>query len=70
MPIIERASGTLDLFEDIVSLGGPDERLGALVVFVDVVSDGHDQFFGIVKDAATQSILCEVPEEEFPHVKP
>ena len=46
MPIIERAPGTLDLFEDIGSLGGPDERLGALVVFVDVFSDGHDQFFG------------------------
>ena len=68
MPIIERASGTLDLFEDIGSLGGPDERLGALVVFVDVFSDSHNQFFSIVKDAASQPVLCEVPKETFDHV--
>ena len=49
MPIIEGAPGTLDLFEDVASLGGPDERLGALVVFVEVLSDRHDQFFSIVK---------------------
>jgi hypothetical protein len=65
MPIIEGASGALDLFEDIGSLRGPDKRLGHLVVFVDVLSDSHDQFFRIVKDAATQPILREVPEEAF-----
>lgn len=70
MPIIERASGALDFFEDIVSLGGPDERLGALVVFVDILSDGRDQFFGTVKDTAPQSILCEIAEESFYHVQP
>ena len=53
MPIIERAPGTLDLLEDVGSLSGPNEGLGALVVFVDVLSDGRDQFFGIVKYTTT-----------------
>ena len=68
MPIIECASGTLDLFEDIESLGGPDEWLGTVVMFVDVLSDSHNQFFRVVKDTATQSVLCEIPEEAFDHV--
>ena len=29
--------------------------LGTLVVFVDVFADGHDEFLGIVEDAATQA---------------
>ncbi len=70
MPIIERASGALDLFEDVGSLRGPEEGLGALVVFVDVFSDSRNRFFGIVKDAATQTILCEVPEEALHPVQP
>ena len=70
MPIIERASGTLDLFEDIGSFRRPDEGLGVLIVFVDVLSDSHDQFFWIVKDPATQSILRKVSEEAFHHVQP
>jgi Bacterial membrane protein YfhO len=53
MPIIKSAPGTLDLFEDVGSLGGPEEGFGTLVVFVDVLSDGRDQFFSIVKDAAS-----------------
>ena len=57
MPIIEGSAGTLDFFEDIGGLRGPDEGLGALVMFVDELSDGHDEFFDIVKDAAPQTIL-------------
>ena len=57
MPIIQGAAGALDLFEDIGSLCSPDERLGVQVVLVDVLSDSHDQFFGVVKDAAPQPVL-------------
>ena len=70
MPIIQSAAGTLDLFEDIGSLGGPDERLRAPVVLVDVLSDSHDQFFRIMKDTAPQAILCQVSEEAFHHIQP
>jgi len=53
MPIIKSAPGTLDLFEYVGSFCGPDEGFWTLVMFVDVLSDGHDQFFSIVKDAAS-----------------
>ncbi len=70
MPIIERSASTLDLFEDIEGLGGPDERLWTPVVFINELSDSHDEFFGIVKYAAPQSVLGEVAEEAFDHVQP
>ena len=57
MPIIERAAGALNLFEDIGRLRGPDEGFGVLVVFFDVLFDGDDQFFGIVK-APRRSRFC------------
>jgi hypothetical protein len=37
-----------DLFQDISGAGGPDDRLGALVVVINVISDGGDKFFDIV----------------------
>ena len=39
-------------------------------MFVDELSDGHDEFFGIVKHAAPQSILGKVAEEALHHVQP
>jgi len=35
-------------------------------MFVDELSDGHDELFGIVKHAAPQSILGKVAEEALP----
>ena len=52
MPIIKCAAGALDLLEDIGGFGGPDEGFGILVMFVDVLTDGRDEFFGVMKDAA------------------
>ena len=48
----DQIRSTLDFFEDIGSLRCPDERLGVPVVLIDVVSDGHDQFFGVAKYTA------------------
>jgi hypothetical protein len=42
----------------------------ALVVFVDELSDSHDQFFNIVKDAAAEPVLGKVAKEAFDHVQP
>jgi len=39
---MEGAASTFDLIQDISGAGCPDERLGALVVVIDVVSDGSD----------------------------
>src|SRR5437016_4108466 len=58
---MESAASTFDLLQDISGAGGPDERLGALVVVIDVVSDRGDEFFDIAKDAAAQPVLSPIP---------
>jgi len=45
-------AGTLDLFQNIGCFGGPDKRFGMVVVLVDVVADGHDQFLDVAEDAS------------------
>jgi hypothetical protein len=42
----------------------------ARVVLVDVVADGHDQFFDIAEYAAAEPLLGEVTEETLDHVEP
>jgi hypothetical protein len=42
----------------------------AVVVPIDVVADGHDQFFDITKDAAAEPVLGKIAEEAFHHVEP
>lgn len=67
---MESAASTFDLLQDISGTGGPDERLGALVVVIDVVSDSRDEIFDIAKDAAAQPVLCQIPKEALHHVQP
>ena len=67
---MKRGSGTLDLFQDVGGLCGPDEGLGMLVVMVDVLADGLDQFLDAAEDAAAESVLGQVAEEAFHHVQP
>ena len=67
---MESAASTFDLLQDISGAGGPDERLGALVVVIDVVSDRGDEFFDIAKDAAAQPVLSQIPKEAFHHIQP
>src|SRR4029077_1693313 len=45
LTFMEGAASTFDPFQDISGAGGPDERIGALVVVIDVVSDRGDEFF-------------------------
>ena len=59
MPIIKRAPGGFDFFEDSGSLRGPDKGFGTLVVFSDVCSDSHDQF--LVRRPAPPSGVVEIP---------
>src|SRR5438445_10534494 len=67
---MESAASTFDLLQDISGAGGPDERLGALVVVIDVVSDGRDEFFDIAKNAAAQPVLSQIAKEAFHHIQP
>ena len=67
---MEGAASTVDLFQDISGAGGPNERLGAPVVVIDVVSDRGDKLFDIAKDAAAQPVLSRIPKEAFHHVQP
>lgn len=54
MTFIQRTASTLDLLQDIGGTRCPDEGFGIFVVTVDVIADGHDEFFEIVKHSATQ----------------
>src|SRR5579872_2341302 len=70
MTFIQGAASALDLFQDVGGAGRPNERFGVLVVAVDVVSDGEDEFFEIAKHSASQPVLGEVAEETLHHVEP
>jgi len=70
MPIMKGSAGAFDFLEDVGGLGGPDEGLGVLVVAVDVVIDGSDEFFQAAKHAATQAVVSQVTKEAFYHVQP
>ena len=63
-------AGALDLFQYVGCLGGPDERLGIVVVMVDVVEDCCDQLLDTAKDSAAQAVLGQVAEETLHHVQP
>jgi hypothetical protein len=54
LPIIEGSSSAFELFQDIGSLGSPDEWFGLVVVFIDVGLDCYDEFFYIAEDTAPQ----------------
>ena len=58
------------LGEDRVCGFGPDERLGAVVVAVDVVLDRGDQFGDVVVDAAADLLFGEDREPDLDHVHP
>ena len=55
--IIQHSAGTLDLLQNIGCFGRPDKGLGVVVVFVDVVADGHNQFLDIAEYAASKPLL-------------
>ena len=59
-----------DFFEDVGRFCSPDKRFGFEVVSVDVVSDGGDELFEVLEDAAPELVLGQVAEEAFDHVEP
>lgn len=52
-----------DLLSDVVRLCRPDERLGILIVAVDVFSDGPDELLQIPEDAVPKLIAGKVTKE-------
>jgi hypothetical protein len=63
LTIIQQTPGTLDLFQDVVGLSGPDERFRILIVAVEVVSDSRDQLLEIPEYTSPQSVLRQIAEE-------
>ena len=45
------------------------DGLGFWLWWIDVISDRGDKFFDIVKDAAPQPVLSQVPKESLHHVQ-
>ena len=70
MPIIQLGARTLDLLQDVGCFGRPDEGLGGLIVMIDVVLDGHDEFFHVAEDATSDALVGKVAEETLHHVEP
>ena len=52
-------AGALDFFQNIGRFGGPDKRFGMVVVLVDVVANGQDQFFDFAEDALPKPVLSK-----------
>jgi len=45
-----------DFLQNVISLGGPDERFWILIMHVDVFLDGGDEFWNATKDTALESV--------------
>ena len=53
-----------------MGLGGPDERLGIVVVHLDVLLDGSGQFWHAAKHAIAQPLGRDIAKESLDHVEP
>ena len=67
---MQDGAAALDFFEDVARFGGPDERLGPLIVTGDVALDGGDEFVHTAKDAAAKALGGEIAKESLDHVQP
>jgi hypothetical protein len=65
-----RALRTLDRFEDVAGVGGPNEWLGTVVVLTDILVGRYDQLLDIVEGPAAELFLSEIAEEALHHVEP
>jgi hypothetical protein len=61
---------TVDLCDDTVGVGGPDERLGALVVLGEIAVDGGLEVDQRVESAALQAAAGQRGEEGLDGVEP
>jgi hypothetical protein len=52
------------------ALGGPDEGLRVVVVPVDILIDGGNQFFDIAEHAPFEPVLREIAKEALNHIQP
>ena len=59
-----------DFFQDVRCFCRPDDGFWILIVAIDVFSNGHDQLFEILEDAALEPVLGQVAEEAFHHIQP
>ena len=67
---MQGVASTFNLFQGVGGTSRPDEGLGVFVVTIDVISNRHDEFFEIAKNAAAKPVLSEIAEEALHHVEP
>ena len=68
--LLEGDSAALDLGEDGLGGGGPDEGLGVLVVHAQVDLDRGDEVGDARECAAPEVLVGELAEEAFDEVEP
>ena len=59
-----------DALQNLVRASGPNEGLGILVVYVDVLADGRLQFFHTAKDAPSNALVANLGKPRFHQVDP
>src|SRR5665213_524071 len=67
---MEGGAPALYLFENIRRFGGPDERLGRVVMMCDVVGDRILELRDVMKAAAPELLGREIAEESLNHIEP
>jgi len=66
----EGDASALDLLDDLVSGGGPDEGLGVVVVDLDELVDGLDEFVDRGEAASPDGFVGDLAEPAFDEVQP
>ncbi len=70
MYLIERFSCSLDFFENTPHGGGPNEALRVIVVGVDEIGNGVDEFVQTAEHAASNAFVGQFAEPAFDQVQP
>lgn len=62
--------GSSDLCDDLISFGGPDERLGSLIVLLNVVHDCLNQLLDATERAASDAVVGDFAKPAFDQIQP
>ena len=60
----------MDLRQDLVDAGGPEKRLRLLVVLLQILFDGLDEFANAVKHTPAEALLTQFSEPTLDEIEP